>query len=122
MCISFPPYFDHDAFMHHPMHVLDAPVLTCYTLINTFHLSFFQLVLVFLCLSIRSPSSRYSNSFQWFSLSYLSLLSSLSWSSVNLVSPSSVHLFFNITLHNIIFSCIQTRKLGTEINGKTLSQ
>src|SRR6218665_1706097 len=23
-CI-FPPYFDHDAFMHHPMHVLDAP-------------------------------------------------------------------------------------------------
>src|SRR6218665_2764204 len=22
-CIS--PYFDHDAFMHHPMHVLDAP-------------------------------------------------------------------------------------------------
>src|SRR6218665_2993963 len=27
MCISFPPYFDHDAFMHHTMHVLDAPVL-----------------------------------------------------------------------------------------------
>jgi len=25
MCISFLPYFDHDAFMHHPMHVLDAP-------------------------------------------------------------------------------------------------
>ena len=25
MCISFPPYFDHDAFMHHPMHALDAP-------------------------------------------------------------------------------------------------
>ena len=25
MCISFPPYFDHDAFMHHPMHVLGAP-------------------------------------------------------------------------------------------------
>ena len=24
MCISFPPYFDHDAFMHHPLHVLDA--------------------------------------------------------------------------------------------------
>jgi len=26
MCISFPPYFDHDAFMHHTMHVglLDA--------------------------------------------------------------------------------------------------
>jgi len=23
-CISFPPHFDHDAFMHHPMHVLDA--------------------------------------------------------------------------------------------------
>src|SRR6218665_1952169 len=21
-----PPYFDHDAFMHHPMHVLDTPV------------------------------------------------------------------------------------------------
>jgi len=21
----FPPYFYHDAFMHHPMHVLDAP-------------------------------------------------------------------------------------------------
>jgi len=20
------PYFDHEAFMHHPMHVLDAPV------------------------------------------------------------------------------------------------
>src|SRR6218665_235278 len=26
MCISFPPYFDHDAFMHHTMHVLDASV------------------------------------------------------------------------------------------------
>jgi len=25
LCISFPPYFDHDAFMHRPMHVLDAP-------------------------------------------------------------------------------------------------
>src|SRR6218665_1572574 len=25
LCISFPPYFDHDAFMHHPMHVLDTP-------------------------------------------------------------------------------------------------
>src|SRR6218665_3189489 len=23
----FPPYFDHDAFMVHPMHVLDAPGL-----------------------------------------------------------------------------------------------
>src|SRR6218665_861071 len=23
-CISFLPYFDHDAFMHHTMHVLDA--------------------------------------------------------------------------------------------------
>ena len=22
----FPPYFDHEAFMHHPMHVLDTPV------------------------------------------------------------------------------------------------
>jgi len=26
MCISFPPYFNHDAFMHHPMHVLDVAV------------------------------------------------------------------------------------------------
>jgi len=25
MCISFPPYCDYDAFMHHTMHVLDAP-------------------------------------------------------------------------------------------------
>ena len=25
MCFSFLPYFDHDAFMHHTMHVLDAP-------------------------------------------------------------------------------------------------
>ena len=25
----FPPYFDHDAFMHHPMHVLDAPAIEC---------------------------------------------------------------------------------------------
>ena len=25
MCISFPPYFDHDTFMHHSMNVLDAP-------------------------------------------------------------------------------------------------
>src|SRR6218665_1870370 len=25
LCISFTPYFDHDAFMHHLMHVLDAP-------------------------------------------------------------------------------------------------
>src|SRR6218665_3374132 len=24
LCI-FPPYFGHDAFMHHPMHVLDSP-------------------------------------------------------------------------------------------------
>ena len=24
-CISFAPYFYHDAFMHHPIHVLDAP-------------------------------------------------------------------------------------------------
>jgi len=24
MCISFSPYFGRDAFMHHPMHVLDA--------------------------------------------------------------------------------------------------
>src|SRR6218665_2466937 len=24
----FSPYFGHDAFMHHPMHVLDAPVWT----------------------------------------------------------------------------------------------
>src|SRR6218665_1546780 len=23
--VYFPRYFDHDAFMHHPMHVLDAP-------------------------------------------------------------------------------------------------
>ena len=22
---TFPPYFDHDAFRHHPIHVLDAP-------------------------------------------------------------------------------------------------
>jgi len=29
MCISFPPYFDHDGFMHHPMHVLDAPGPNC---------------------------------------------------------------------------------------------
>src|SRR6218665_1713676 len=26
LCISFPPYFHHDAFMNHPMHVLDASV------------------------------------------------------------------------------------------------
>src|SRR6218665_2923578 len=26
-CISFHPYFYHDAFMPHPMHVLDAPVV-----------------------------------------------------------------------------------------------
>src|SRR6218665_443874 len=25
MCISSPPYFDHDVFMQHAMHVLDAP-------------------------------------------------------------------------------------------------
>src|SRR6218665_2487719 len=26
LCVfRFPPYFDHDAFMHHPMHVLDTP-------------------------------------------------------------------------------------------------
>src|SRR6218665_113937 len=25
LCMSFPTYFDHDAFMHHTMHVLDAP-------------------------------------------------------------------------------------------------
>ena len=28
MCCSFPPYFDHDAFLHHTIHVLDASV--CY--------------------------------------------------------------------------------------------
>ena len=27
--VYFPPYFDHDAFMHHPMHVLDAPGYCC---------------------------------------------------------------------------------------------
>src|SRR6218665_2590821 len=26
MCLSFSPYFDHDAFMHHTMHVLEAPL------------------------------------------------------------------------------------------------
>ena len=26
MCFSFPPYFYRDAFMHHTMHVLDAPI------------------------------------------------------------------------------------------------
>jgi len=30
-CI-FSPYFDHDAFMHHPMHVLDAPAAACHPL------------------------------------------------------------------------------------------
>jgi len=26
LCVfRFPPYFDHDAFMHHTMHILDAP-------------------------------------------------------------------------------------------------
>ena len=25
MCFSFPPYSDHDAFMHHTMHLPDAP-------------------------------------------------------------------------------------------------
>jgi len=44
---SFPPYFDHDAFMHHTMHVLDAPVpwliyhtntiLTCKLYFRHFH-------------------------------------------------------------------------------------
>src|SRR6218665_2451715 len=30
LCIfRFPPYFDHDAFMHHPMQVLDASDNTC---------------------------------------------------------------------------------------------
>src|SRR6218665_2671691 len=29
-----PPYFDHDAFMHHTLHVLDAPALRCYELIT----------------------------------------------------------------------------------------
>jgi len=27
----FPPYFYHDAFMHHTMHVLDAPVYVSMT-------------------------------------------------------------------------------------------
>src|SRR6218665_2308821 len=28
VCVfRFPPYFDHDAFIHHPMHVLDAPAI-----------------------------------------------------------------------------------------------
>src|SRR6218665_321619 len=28
LCVfRFPPYFDHDAFMHHPMQVLDAPAI-----------------------------------------------------------------------------------------------
>ena len=26
--VSFPPYFDHEEFMHHTMHVLDAPAHT----------------------------------------------------------------------------------------------
>jgi|SRR6218665_1185393 len=35
MCFSFPPYFDHDAFMNHKMHVLDAPVPECKTIYIT---------------------------------------------------------------------------------------
>ena len=33
----FPPYFDHDAFMHHPMHVLDAPVCNCVRTMSYMH-------------------------------------------------------------------------------------
>src|SRR6218665_1443822 len=29
--VYFSPYFDHDAFMHHPMHVLDAPAYVHYS-------------------------------------------------------------------------------------------
>jgi len=28
-------YFDHDAFMHHPMHVLDAPVYRSWTCVDS---------------------------------------------------------------------------------------
>src|SRR6218665_1640987 len=37
----FPPYFDQDAFMHHPMHVLDASghtyIVTCQSAADTKH-------------------------------------------------------------------------------------
>src|SRR6218665_2535917 len=49
MCISFPPYFDHDAFMHHPMHVLDAPVLRHYNYIVKFPLFNYLFVVSLLC-------------------------------------------------------------------------
>ena len=29
------PYFDHDAFMHHPMHVLDAPACPCLNYVSS---------------------------------------------------------------------------------------
>ena len=50
--VFFPPYFYHDAFMHHPMHVLDASAdlrdyfadsyTTCLTAVN-FKFLFLQL-------------------------------------------------------------------------------
>jgi len=43
----FSPYFDHDAFMHHPMHVLDAPVACHWSAIaNVVSACFFPVVLV----------------------------------------------------------------------------
>ena len=30
LCVFRSPYFDHDAFMHHTMHVLDAPDVNNY--------------------------------------------------------------------------------------------
>ena len=38
LCVfRFPPYFDHDAFIHHPMHVLDAPVCVTIIISSSFH-------------------------------------------------------------------------------------
>ena len=35
LCVfRFPPYFDRDAFMHRPMHVLDTPVWQCQPVIS----------------------------------------------------------------------------------------
>ena len=51
---SFPPYFDHDAFMHHTMHVLDASDLNTILLLQLIFLFF----LLFLLFKLHPPPIR----------------------------------------------------------------
>ena len=96
-CISFPPYFDHDAFMHHPMHVLDAPVYRPILVFSGFRFSSFHSLInyasgVNLVLNLRDRDSG-SNRFRFFQANFRNI--SISF---HAISPKN----FNFTT-NLIF-------------------